>query len=148
MKRTEALKPLSREHHHSLLLCWKIKTGISKGVKFERMKKYTDWFFDEHIQSHFQEEEKYIFPVLGNDHPMVKKALSQHRRLERLFKDDKDPERSLSLIEEELEKHVRFEERKLFNAIQEVATREDLQKIEDSHNAQDFEENVDDEFWK
>lgn len=148
MKRTEALKPLSREHHHSLLLCWKIKTGISKGVKFERMKKYTDWFFDEHIQSHFQEEEKYIFPVLGNDHPMVKKALSQHRRLERLFKDDKDPERSLSLIEEELEKHVRFEERKLFNAIQEVATREELQKIEDSHNAQDFEENVDDEFWK
>lgn len=148
MKRTEALKPLSREHHHSLLLCWKIKTGISKGVKFERMKKYTDWFFDEHIQSHFQEEEKYIFPVLGNDHPMVKKALSQHRRLERLFKDNKDPERSLSLIEEELEKHVRFEERKLFNAIQEVATREELQKIEDSHNAQDFEENVDDEFWK
>lgn len=148
MKRTEVLKPLSREHHHSLLLCWKIKTGISKGVKFERMKKYTDWFFDEHIQSHFQEEEKYIFPVLGNDHPMVKKALSQHRRLERLFKDDKDPERSLSLIEEELEKHVRFEERKLFNAIQEVATREELQKIEDSHNAQDFEENVDDEFWK
>jgi hypothetical protein len=44
LKRAEYLKALSREHHHGLLLCWKIKTGFSKGVSISRMKLYLDWF--------------------------------------------------------------------------------------------------------
>lgn len=148
MKRTEELKPISREHHQNMLLCWKIRTGISKGVSFERMKKYTDWFFAKYIEPHFREEEEYIFPILGKEDPMVKKAYSNHRRLAKLFKDTEHPEKSLSLIEEELEKHVRFEERKLFNRIQDVATPEQLEHIEKMHEHQEFEENTKDEFWK
>jgi hypothetical protein len=148
MKRIEELKPFSREHHHSLLLSWKIRAGFSKGVEVERIKKYTDWFFPKYIESHFREEEAYIFPILGEENPMVKKALSQHRRLEKLFKDSKNPEKSLSLAEEELEKHIRFEERKLFMEIQEIATPEELEHIDKMHDKQKFQENTEDEFWK
>lgn len=148
MKRTEELKPFSREHHHSLLLSWKIRTGFSKGVAVKRIKKYADWFFPKYIEAHFQEEEAHIFPILGEENPLVKKARSQHRRLRKLFKDNKHPEKSLSLAEEELEKHIRFEERKLFMEVQEVATQEELDRIDEMHDEQEFEENTTDEFWK
>ena len=49
IKRTEVLKPLSHEHHHGLLLCWKIKTGIKKNIDAARIKKYADWFYRSHL---------------------------------------------------------------------------------------------------
>lgn len=147
IKRNKAIQPLSRDHHHNLLLCWKIRKGFSKGIATERMKKYTDWFFENHVASHFGIEEKYLFPVLGKDHEMVKKALSEHRRLERLFKDETAVEKSLSLLEEELESHVRFEERELFNEIQKKATPQQLEIIAEKHTDGKFKENTEDEFW-
>lgn len=149
LKRHKAIIPLSREHHHTLLLCWKIRKGFSKEVAPERMKRYADWFFENHILPHFRIEEAYLFPILGNENEMVKRALAEHRRLERLFRDDKEIVRSLSLIEEELEKHVRFEERELFMKIQEQATPEQLALVEEHHGIEGkFQENTEDEFWK
>jgi len=148
IKRDKNIQPLSRDHHHTLLLCWKIRKGFSKGVAPERMKKYSDWFFQDHVLPHFEIEEKYLFPVLGEENEMVKRALAEHRRLQRLFEDDKDYVKSLSLIEEELELHVRFEERELFNQIQKNATREQLEVITEKHKDERFQDNTEDEFWK
>ena len=97
---------------------------------------------------HFKIEEEYLFPVLGEEHELVKKALADHRRLQRLFEEDKDVARSLSLIEEELEQHVRFEERELFNEIQKHAIEEQLAVISVKHKDEKFKENTADEFWK
>ena len=148
IKRDKNIQPLSRDHHHTLLLCWKIRKGFSKGVSPERMKIYSDWFFDSHVLPHFKIEEEYLFPVLGANHEMVKRALAEHRRLERLFRDDKEITRSLSLIEEELEGHVRYEERELFNEIQKQASEEQLKVITEVHKDERFQENTEDEFWK
>nr|WKN35964.1 hemerythrin domain-containing protein [Tunicatimonas sp. TK19036] len=148
IKRHKSLQPLSREHHHSLLLCWKIRTGFKKGVEAERIKRYADWFFAHHIQPHFEAEEAYIFPILGMDHELVKKAMSEHRRLYRLFNISDEIEKALGLIEEELEQHIRFEERVLFNEIQQVATSEQLKVFDKHHTEERFEENTEDEFWK
>ncbi|WP_029035657.1 hemerythrin domain-containing protein [Salinimicrobium terrae] len=148
IKRDKNIQPLSRDHHHTLLLCWKIRKGFSKGVAPNRMKTYSDWFFESHVLPHFKIEEKYLFPVLGEDHDMIKRALAEHRRLERLFKDEKDIVRSLSLIEEELELHVRYEERELFNEIQKQARPEQLEVILEVHKDERFQENTSDEFWK
>lgn len=112
------------------------------------MKIYSDWFFKNHVLPHFKIEEKYLFPVLGEDHDMVKRALAEHRRLERLFRDEKDSVRSLNLIEEELELHVRFEERELFNEIQRQANPQQLEVILEVHKDERFQENTKDEFWK
>lgn len=148
IKRHKSLQPLSYEHHHSLLLCWKIRTGFSKGVEVERIKKYADWFFENHIQPHFEVEEIYFYPILGNEHVLVKKALSEHRRLTRLFESKDEIEKSLSLIEEELESHIRFEERVLFGEIQNIATEEQLKRVAEKHTDEKFQENTEDEFWK
>lgn len=148
IKRHKGLQPLSREHHHTLLLCWKIRTGFAKGISTERMKKYADWFFDNHIQPHFKDEEAFIFPTLGPDHELIKKAIAEHRRLSRLFQEREEIARSLSLIEEELESHIRFEERVLFGEIQKVASEGQLEAISQLHTETEFIDNTRDEFWK
>jgi iron-sulfur cluster repair protein YtfE (RIC family) len=68
--------------------------------------------------------------------------------LKSLFEDIEEPRKSLFLIEEELEKHIRFEERVLFEKIQKVATEDELKVIEQHHLSESFEENKEDEFWK
>ena len=148
IKRHQALQPLSRDHHQGLLLSWKIRTGFAKGISVDRIKNYTDWFYKNHLTPHFKEEEKYIFPILGNDNELVKKAIAQHRRLERLFSSPLELKKSLSRIEEELEQHIRFEERVLFNEIQKVATEKQLQFILEHHSETKFLDNTTDNFWE
>jgi len=110
IKRHEALKRLSREHHHGLLLCWKIRAGIKNNIELSRIKTYADWFYQTYLIPHFEVEEKYLFSILGDRNDLVRKAISAHRRLRRLFVDDSDLQKSLNLIEEELERHIRFED--------------------------------------
>ncbi len=148
IKRSIALQPLSREHHHGLLLCWKLRTGLKKGIDIDRIKKYSDWFFKNSLSTHFNIEEEFVFPLLGNEHELVKKALTDHRRLKRLFEDTTDIEKSLSLLEEELEKHIRFEERVLFPAIETIANEKELQLIMEIHSEDSTYEDWGDEFWK
>jgi len=148
IKRVKEIQPLSRDHHHTLLLCWKIRTGFKHGVDPQTIKKYVDWFYPYHVAPHFALEEKYVFPILGETHEGVKRALSEHRRLRRLFEDREQIKKSLSLLEEELDRHIRFEERELFNEIQQKADPDTLKKLQGLLVEAPFEENVEDEFWK
>ncbi len=147
LKRHPALQPLSREHHYGLLLSWKIREGFKRNIAPERIKKYADWFWENHLYPHFNAEEKYLFSILPAHNEHIRKALSEHRRLKRLFAEEDEPIRTLSLIEEELENHIRFEERVLFNEIQQQATPEQLALIEQQHQHTPA-DNWNDEFWK
>ena len=102
-KRHKALQPLSREHHHGLLLSWKIRSGFSKAIDPKRMRIYANWFFENHLISHFEMEETHIFPVLDSENELVKRALADHRRIKRLFNEHDDDTKTLSRIEEALE---------------------------------------------
>ena len=147
LKRHEALKPISREHHHGLLLCWKIRTGIDKGIDESRIKKYVDYFYKTYLVPHFRMEEAYIFPVLGDDHKLIIQAVSQHRRLESLFNAKSNLKESFNSIQLELDAHIRFEERVLFGEIQKVATVTELKLIEDKHELVVPSVGWADEFW-
>jgi iron-sulfur cluster repair protein YtfE (RIC family) len=146
IKRHKALQPISREHHHGLLLSWKIREGFRLDVAPVRIKKYTDWFWKNYLQSHFSFEEVHIFPLLGHDNKLIKRALREHGRLKGLFSAQDKIERNLSLIEEELVAHIRFEERVLFQEVQQIATEEQLEAIEKEH-AKNVEQSWEDEFW-
>ena len=146
--RKEYLKPLSREHHQGLLLCWKIRTGFAKDVSKERIKVYSDWFFKTYLLPHFEAEEKYVFPVLGNENELIIKAVDEHRQLTKLFSDDADIESSLKKIQTALDDHIRFEERVLFNEIQNSATQEEIELMQKFHTYDKFTDNTNDEFWK
>lgn len=147
LKRHKALQPLSREHHHGLLLSWKIRAGFSKNIAPERIKVYADWFFKTHLIPHFEMEEQFVFPVLESNNELVKKALEDHTLLKRLFEDD-HIEIALSQIEKALDEHIRFEERVLFPEIQKAATELELLEIEKIHQETDFVDKLDDQFWK
>ncbi len=147
MKRNAALQPLSREHHHALLLCWKIKTGFSKGVSAERIKAYTDWFYKNHLLKHFEMEEKYLFPILGSENKLIRQAIEEHKLLSMLFTNSSQIDDSLKQIQIELENHIRFEERILFNDIQNAATIKQFKKITHMHSEENFVDNVSDKFW-
>lgn len=147
-KRHVSLQPLSREHHQALLLCWKLRQGFSKAVDPERMKKYADWFWVNYLAPHFAAEEKTFFPLLDKEHPSVIKGLKDHKLLTKLFLSTTDIEYNLRSIAFELEQHIRFEERTLFNDIQAAATPEQLKALEAAHTEEKFEENIEDRFWE
>lgn len=146
-KRHKALQPLSREHHHGLLLSWKIRAGFSKSIDPKRMRVYADWFFEHHLIPHFELEETHIFSILEPDNELVKRALAEHRRLKRLFDERDDDTKTLSKIEEELDQHIRFEERVLFPEIQKAATEAQMRHIEVIHQPEKFIDNESDMFW-
>ena len=114
LKRAKALQPISREHHHGLLLSWKIREGLKKEVDPGRITKYADYFWEHHLIPHFEMEEKYIFPILGAENELIKTALEQHKELETLFAMKTDLVNNLSAIEKALTIHIRFEEQVLF----------------------------------
>lgn len=149
IKRHEALKPLSRDHHHGLLLCWKIREGLKRGVSLERIKKYTDFFFTSQLRPHLRFEEAEIFPLLGEDHPMVQRAINEHSRLESLFKEEAG-EAGFHSIEKELNRHIRFEERELFRELQETVSEEKLQNITNKEEEiiTPDPDDWDDKFWQ
>ena len=147
-KRHASLQPLSREHHQALLLCWKFRQGFAKGVEPERMMKYAGWFWTTYLAPHFKAEEDVFFPILAKDHPGIIKALKQHKDLKAMFHSkDSDVAYTLRQIAFELEQHIRFEERDLFNDIQEKASPAQLEALTKLHTEEKFEENIEDMFW-
>jgi len=148
IKRHQALREYSKDHHQALLLCWKIQVGFLKGISADRIKTYTNWFYENHILDHFQKEEKYMFPVLGNENELIIQVLNEHKILLELFTDTIQIENSLKKIQTLLKDHIRFEERILFNEIQSEATPQELEKIEHFHSSENFSDNLNDVFWK
>lgn len=142
IKRHEALIPLSRDHHFGLLLSWKINQGLKFQIPKERIANYLEWFWKSHLKQHFFEEEQFIFPILGENHEMVKRALREHQLLENLIQNKESFAEFTSLINE----HIRFEERELFNEIQKIATKDQLENISKIEH-QAFVENWEDQFW-
>ncbi len=147
IKRHLALQALSRDHHHGLLFCWKIRSGIKLSVSVDRMKAHATWFWNTHLVSHFAEEEAVVFPVLGKENELIQQALAEHVELKKLFSQEEMDYEFLNYLQVALEKHIRFEERILFNQIQKIANADQLAAV-DQHNSSDKEElEWADDYW-
>lgn len=147
ISRNESLKNVSRDHHFGLLFCWKLRTGL-KYAETVRIKKYADHFYKEHLQPHFKLEEKYIFPLLGEESSLVQSAVEDHKQLTRLFEEKESSAESLSRIEKLLEQHIRFEERILFKELQRMIREDELFKALAEHANKSPEDNWEDKFWE
>lgn len=147
IKRHLSLQPFSREHHHTLMLVWKIRKAIREQVDLDRVDKYVSWFYHQYVLPHFDMEEKFIFPVLGDHHELIVRALDEHKRIKGYFEVENKNETSYNALADLLEKHIRFEERVLFNIVQEQATEQQLKMIADRSGDDQFEDNVQDPFW-
>ena len=146
IKRAAELQPLSRDHHHGLLFCWKIRKGVRAGVQPERMVAYKKYFHQAHIIPHFEEEETLLFPIVGSGHPQVIQALEEHASIQQQFLQAATAEEFTKLANA-LDDHIRFEERVLFNTIQQAATAGQLTELA-KHHHQELADDWADEFWK
>ncbi|WP_241739475.1 hypothetical protein [Aestuariibaculum marinum] len=93
-------------------------------------------------------EELYVFTILEESNELIKQALNDHVTISDLFENTAVDGKTLSVIAETLDNHIRFEERVLFPKIQEVATESQFLEIEKIHQSDPFEDNLSDEFWK
>ncbi len=148
LKRARGLRPLSIDHHHGLLLCWKIRTGVRKGIAAHRIWAYVDWFFTEHLEPHFTLEEKQVFPLLGGEHPMVQRALGEHMEIRDRVERRAGSHEGLTRLADILQGHIRFEERILFEELQKTASEQQIHAIEQLHQGDRFTENGRDLFWE
>lgn len=148
MKRHEALVQLSRDHHFGLLLCWKLKEGLKIDISVERMSKYIVLFYEQNLKPHFAEEEETIFLILGNAHPLIEEAISQHRELEKMISDGFETPEQIQTFRDLLELHIRTEERQIFPEIENTATEEELQNLLKQNYPELKEPEYEDLFWK
>ena len=147
IKRHLVLQPLSHDHHHTLLLVWKIRTGLKKGIDPERIKQYVDWFYQTYIITHFELEEQYVYSVLDTQDIFSVQAFDEHTVLRALFQTKNSNKASLSALADKLEAHIRFEERSMFNRIESVASKEDWELMSAKIPKQKFSDNETDKFW-
>lgn len=138
---------MSRDHHHGLLVGWKIRTGLRLGVTPDRIYRYLSWFYRDYLVLHFTEEETLLFSILGDDHQEVQQAKSEHAKIHEFFRQEQVTADQLTEFEQLLTAHIRFEERVLFNTIQEHASDSELKALAHHLNDHTFNENTEDEFW-
>lgn len=154
IKRSADIMKLSREHHFSLLFCWKIREGVKKKTAPWRIMQYVQYFWDEHLRPHFAEEEAILFAPLQDE--MVLKAIAEHevikQRVEALkVLPDINAADEFMKFADELDKHVRYEERELFPYLEKNLTEAQLEAIGRRLNAlpaDPLQDDYEDEFWK
>ncbi|MEO6720587.1 MAG: hemerythrin domain-containing protein [Ferruginibacter sp.] len=132
IKRHPALVSFSRDHHFGLLLVWKIRQGLSKAVNAERIANYVLYAFENDLRQHFSEEENLMFNKLPAGDPLRKQAENEHTGIYSLvekLRSDKTNEQLLTQFAQNLQDHIRFEERILFTYMQEKLGAADLETI-------------------
>lgn len=141
MKRHKALILLSHDHHKGLLLAQLLKKNAPpyKGLPSDPDGKmnYAIEAFRSDLTIHFKDEEEILFPLLRNktseldeiigellhEHKIIKDGISSLKQSDELVK-------QLDEIGVMLEKHIRKEERILFQKAQSVLSEAELNGIE------------------
>ena len=150
MKRNENIVKLSRDHHASLLFCWKLRQGVKRHASWERMIKYVKYFWDHHFAVHFKEEENILFAPLKDD--VVQKAIDDHKKIKQLINNlnasqQENIQERLSLLADTVDEHVRYEERILFPHLESELTEHQLNDIGRQITPDTLLDDYEDDFW-
>ena len=129
MKRAVALQPLSHQHHNSLMACLLINKGIQKNADPKIISDFIGNLYQEDLVPHFNKEEQLVFPSLP---PLTRNLLHREHETLRILAERVNKEKSnqvISTFSKLLEQHVRFEERIIFNEVQELNSEEKMEQI-------------------
>lgn len=139
--RHEAMRELSRHHHHALTVVLKIRKTLIEGVApevVEQLRKDLKHFWVTGGQEHFREEEEILLPAYARyaspRHEEIIEMLIEHAQIRALVAaideggdHDRDLVTCIQELGDVLEKHVRREERVIF-PMMEAALPEDVLK--------------------
>lgn len=129
MKRHPALIPLSRQHHDGLALGVFIKRGLGDGAdpgEAERLRGKVLDAWNLELRGHFEVEESILFPAVRGAIPnpgTVDRLLAEHSEIRAMIASLAELEgdglaAGLRSLGELLTRHIRTEERALFEAVQ------------------------------
>jgi len=153
MKRDINLQALSRDHHHGLLLGWKIRQGLKYAVSTDLIMEYVRYFSQKALFPHFREEEQYVLRFLDYEDTFKQRTLLEHREIRAAIRalgtPDGRKDELLLRLAVMLDDHIRFEERELFPYMQEELSAGQLEEIGMAINVahQPFVEDFHTEFW-
>ncbi|HEX4849872.1 MAG TPA: hemerythrin domain-containing protein, partial [Puia sp.] len=89
-------------------------------------------FYDRELKYHFKQEEEYVFTLVPPDDPLRVQAENDHKKIHSLVESIKQNGGDIQYLKEFadlLEAHIRFEERILFNHLQEKMKPEELEEL-------------------
>lgn len=140
MKRHKSLVRLSKEHHDGLILAQMIKKDAPqyKGMPSDLYgkKEYTINFFENYLIKHFNDEENILMKYLKGKDELIDMLFEQmykeHIEIKSLItklKTNSNIKELLNDLGYILEKHIRMEERELFERIQQVIELKILDEI-------------------
>ena len=121
MKRSQALTPLSHDHHQGLFVAMQLKRAVDDSAA----QAFLD-FIDGHGGTHFRIEEEVLLPGwiaadTDADGEMARRVLGEHLELRasaRRLRSGPCTVEELHELGGALDRHIRFEERELFPRIE------------------------------
>lgn len=143
MKRDKNLHPLSWDHHAALTSVVFTRKHIKGSASSERLSQIASEFavfYETGLLPHFRHEEEWLLPrYLRHVAPTdtdVTRLLTEHLILHRLFLELRDTAARngdlvapLTALTDQLESHVRFEERELFPKIESALSAGELDEL-------------------
>jgi hemerythrin-like domain-containing protein len=135
VKRSDALAPLSRQHHQGLFAALSLKRADAASAAEARAGFLEFW--EREGRDHFRVEEELLLPAYArhgeHDHPAVVRVLVEHVDLRRRGEDvaastEPDPD-ELHELGDRLERHIRHEERVLFPLIEAALPADELARL-------------------
>ena len=144
MKRHASLVPLSRDHHHGLVMAQRLILGRSVNPR-------ADWpadrarqaarlveFFETDLRPHFEVEEAHVFPAAARDLPggaaRTRALVAEHDAMREMIRGlaadpASRPAERLTAFGELLRAHIRTEEQVLFEQMQAACDPEVLEAL-------------------
>ncbi|RIV21036.1 hemerythrin domain-containing protein [Alicyclobacillaceae bacterium I2511] len=126
-KRSEALSPLTRHHHHALVIGLNLRrAGSNDTYTFSRVQEDLREFWQEGGQDHFQQEEEVLLPLYSRFASLEKaeiiRMLLQHVQIRAavdfLLNDAEATVDTMHTLGELLANHVHLEEEQVFPLIE------------------------------
>jgi len=131
IKRSKQLTPLSKDHHDGLLFAWKIRQGLKNRTDIKLIAEYVQWFWNNHLEEHFHEEEQILAPYLPADNELLKQMFDEHENIEAMIHINENipDETLLGNLAQAIDDHIRFEERQLFPYAEKIIPEKELNLI-------------------
>ena len=132
IKRCKELAALSREHHDGLLFVWKLRQGLNNLTDIQTLRRFCNFFFRYHMIPHFYHEEGILLKFLPKDHQLAIQLLTEHNDIREIMTSidrlaDAD---TIVMLADFIERHIRFEERVLFNYLEKTLSKAQLDHIQ------------------
>ena len=131
IRRSKQLTPLSHEHHDGLLFVWKLREGLHNNTSIEVLGNFCTWYWKQHIKLHFHQEENILLRHMDPENRMVIQLKREHNEIRELFLSiNHNPDIiTIGMLADFIDRHIRFEERMLFNHIEKTYSQEQLDAI-------------------